>query len=466
MTPEQERLLNENLKKQFAQPQLPKMPAPMGPSSFDVDAMGPNLATTLKTPPTAPPPPVSDPNMQPQAAQPPAPSSITPPPPPGGGVPTQVPSSTPAEKVVSSHPGFNDDELAKVIAAQKSRLSEFGADQEKAVMDEIRNRHGGFMNMVGDKMAQVSDSIMQGVARAGSGQAAARREQAEQNEVTNALNTQKQLHETNLKDIAAEQQLDQLDSTSPMGRAMISTWGPLMDKIGIPKEKQASMLPALLQTMIPEEVKLKEAETRAEANRLNAKQFAETKADQRMFYAKGRIVDNFAKNSSVVKAKQSKDGAEFMNTLLDAKNPIAEAAIPTFMARASGEVGALSEADKAPFGGSRAILSRLQAIATQAATGRMTEENRQYIQQLTGAMNQAANRIIAREARSRAGQYAQAYEISPESVYSMLMAEYSPEGPISAPAQDVPVIDSQEAYDALPKGAQYKTADGRTGTKK
>lgn len=137
-----------------------------------------------------------------------------------------------------------------------------------------------------------------------------------------------------------------------------------------------------------------------------------------------KLVDRFNADASVKKAQQALDGAANVIALVESGNPIAAAAIPTYMARASGEVGALSEADKAPFGGSRAIFERLEASLTQAASGQMTPENAKFVRDLGTIMSKRANENIDRLARTRAKQYGRANDFLDENeIYRTLRPE-------------------------------------------
>jgi len=136
------------------------------------------------------------------------------------------------------------------------------------------------------------------------------------------------------------------------------------------------------------------------------------------------IVDKFNADASVKKAQQAIDFSNNIVEFATSDNPIAAAAIPTFMARASGEVGNLSEADKAPFGGSRAIISRLEASATQAANGKLTEENKKFITQLAQIMQDRSKENIKDLAKKRSKQYSKASDfLSENDIYSSLNPE-------------------------------------------
>lgn len=140
------------------------------------------------------------------------------------------------------------------------------------------------------------------------------------------------------------------------------------------------------------------------------------------------IVTRFNADPSTKKSQQMIDGANIIQELATSGNPIAAGAIPTFMARASGEVGNLSEADKAPFGGSRAIMERLQAAVTQASSGQLTPDNQQFIMGLSETMRKRANVNIQDLAKKRAKQYSRGSDFLEEKdILSTLVPELDEE---------------------------------------
>lgn len=119
----------------------------------------------------------------------------------------------------------------------------------------------------------------------------------------------------------------------------------------------------------------------------------------------GTIMDKFNARGPVVKAQSSIDAANSVIDLIDSNNPLADNAVPTYMARASGEVGNLSEPDKAPFGGSQALAARMQQAISQASTGQLTPENRDFVRKLAQTMKNSAIRNQANHAKLFAKQY-------------------------------------------------------------
>jgi hypothetical protein len=63
-------------------------------------------------------------------------------------------------------------------------------------------------------------------------------------------------------------------------------------------------------------------------------------------------------------------------------NAIIQGASPTIIAKAMGEVGALTEADKAPYQGSQAIANRIEQLWATAKNGKLSDSNRKLMLQL------------------------------------------------------------------------------------
>lgn len=144
------------------------------------------------------------------------------------------------------------------------------------------------------------------------------------------------------------------------------------------------------------------------------------KAERKSRY-KADVVSKFNSDKNVTKYQASIDAANQIEELANSGNPIGAAAVPTFAARMAGEVGALTEADKAPFGGSRAIVSRMDQALQQMSDGKLTDENRKFIIGLSGLIKNRAKANRTGLAKNRAKQYSSAYEDMQEGeVYEML----------------------------------------------
>lgn len=151
-------------------------------------------------------------------------------------------------------------------------------------------------------------------------------------------------------------------------------------------------------------------------------QFEKTFEDKQQEQA-SKIVDKFEKDKVVQKANESIAQADNVIQLASSENPIGHAAIPTFMARASGEVGNLSEADKAPFGGSQAIDSRIKQIISNYQRGELTPENQQFVVDLAQTMKKSANRNKAGRAFDLRDKYAKSYNMDTKDVNALMMKD-------------------------------------------
>lgn len=133
------------------------------------------------------------------------------------------------------------------------------------------------------------------------------------------------------------------------------------------------------------------------------------------------IIGKFNADPQVRKSVSMSDAARIITDILDSGNPIGDSSIATFMARASGEVGNLSEADKAPFGGSRAILTRIQQVAQRAADGTLTDENRKFVADLAATFRQSSANNIAIQAKRLSRQYSKGFRgLDEKEVYGFL----------------------------------------------
>jgi len=160
-----------------------------------------------------------------------------------------------------------------------------------------------------------------------------------------------------------------------------------------------------------------------EGSQVSTKVDDTTRVDPNMFSVRMSIVDKFNANPQVNKAVQMATSANTITKLLEEGNPIADQSIPTFMARASGEVGNLSEADKAPFGGSRALVEMMSAVVEKAQSGQLTPENREFVKAVAQVFMRTANQNLRSIAQRNARQYSKASGISEKDVFDLIFEE-------------------------------------------
>ena len=78
--------------------------------------------------------------------------------------------------------------------------------------------------------------------------------------------------------------------------------------------------------------------------------------------------------------------------LIQNDNAIIQGSAPTVLAKAMGEVGALTEADKAPYQGSLAVASRISQFFETNKSGKLTPENRKLLLGLVQKLKQSMNK--------------------------------------------------------------------------
>lgn len=130
-------------------------------------------------------------------------------------------------------------------------------------------------------------------------------------------------------------------------------------------------------------------------------------------------------------AKGPREMLSFANVALkalDPKNPILDAAVVNFMARSSGEKGPLTEADKAPFGGSQAYDAKAKQFIEKAKTGKLDDSNRAFLRQAVsvfGAQGKASLRDFRNQIASRSEKVAQTrgFDLTKEEIADFLMTE-------------------------------------------
>lgn len=156
-------------------------------------------------------------------------------------------------------------------------------------------------------------------------------------------------------------------------------------------------------------------------------------------------LETFNRDKVVTKAEGRLADADAAEFILKSKNPVGDEAVKTFLARASGEVGTLTDQDAARFGGSKALTSRLAAIAKQYSDGTLTDENRNYLLQLTNSFKQSAQNTLKQRAKVIADKQSQALNVDKKKLYNMFLgidenAEELPDSPIDEKNKELGTI--------------------------
>lgn len=138
--------------------------------------------------------------------------------------------------------------------------------------------------------------------------------------------------------------------------------------------------------------------------------------------------------------------------LINNDNAIIQGAAPTVLAKAMGEVGALTEADKAPYQGSLAIASRISQFFETNKTGKLTPENRKQLLGLVKQLKTSMNKRKQSNAQLLSSQLSKhATKILgiplDEAEASSYITGNEPETFPSSPAQAAPQQQSAPAFD-------------------
>lgn len=135
----------------------------------------------------------------------------------------------------------------------------------------------------------------------------------------------------------------------------------------------------------------------AEESRLDSKKESAKLLDkdaERRANALAKAQDKFEALPGVKKFKEAAEKADNALALLNANNPVADQGIKTIMAKASGEVGNLTESEREQFAGSPAVFRRISRVITKYKDGVLTDADREDIKILAKLMKQSAVRSL------------------------------------------------------------------------
>lgn len=175
--------------------------------------------------------------------------------------------------------------------------------------------------------------------------------------------------------------------------------------------------------------------TKAEMDMQKARMVAGNRQGKDGTNLKIGLIRSFNRDPNVAKFTTSYQTGKKLEDFLNLKNPIADASAKIMFARAAGEVGNLAQQEQAAFGGSKAIVDRLNQIFENMEQGTFTEENRNYLRQLAQAYQKAGKGNLTDMANRYANQYGQVFS-SPEELTTLLSAD--PDKRIYNPMGDEP----------------------------
>lgn len=156
------------------------------------------------------------------------------------------------DKIVDSRPGHSPDELSRYIQGQEAKVSQYGPEQEKMVMDKIAKDRRSFGEGVTRAGLTIGDSIMQGVAQAGNpGNLAAHDARKEREYEREAGNVGK-LRNANMEQIGNIQKLEGMDSSTPLGKSTVEPLIAFFKSVGVPDNQIERMIrnPAAARSLV------------------------------------------------------------------------------------------------------------------------------------------------------------------------------------------------------------------------
>lgn len=156
----------------------------------------------------------------------------------------------------------------------------------------------------------------------------------------------------------------------------------------------------------------------------SAEKIAAMKSTTTLNDKQSKALDNAGKafrgTSGAQKYLQMAENAKNIKEILASENPVGDQAVVNFLVKASGDVGALTESDKAPFKSSQAITERLAQIKEQYVTGKLTPENRKYLNDLADTFEKAANRSTSTMAKRISQTTAKIHGLNDNDVYNII----------------------------------------------
>lgn len=197
--------------------------------------------------------------------QPSLPAQPTPPAPvfnPHVGMPTNTPNPNVPQVAATPMPPQTPNAanpLSQYIGGQQAQANKYGPDQQAALEKEILARQRSPGGIVGNALTGLSDSIMQGVARAGPGNSQANLQNRIDNQAKMALESQKTEHEEN-KDVMGQQMsLAAQDPTSSLSKSIQNANRGVLKASGATDAQIAQMPASTINEIVTHQVSLQEA---------------------------------------------------------------------------------------------------------------------------------------------------------------------------------------------------------------
>ena len=213
----------------------------------------------------------------------------------------------------------------------------------------------------------------------------------------------------------------------------------------------------------------------AEARRISLEASNALKEDKKKKEAENKSliqIDKALRNDYLVK-QRSEQLQYAANTLalLHSDNPVANQAAKTQLARLSGEVGVLTDRDVERFGGSKALLSKLNQAIAETTTGKLSKENKAFLVDVANSFYKSAQNSLNDRLDVIAGGQSEAFNVPIDRIKPLVAAysykPYSKDGDKKTDqiSETITTIKSDEEYNKLPSGSVFVGPDGKKRTK-
>ena len=203
----------------------------------------------------------------------------------------------------------------------------------------------------------------------------------------------------------------------------------------------------------------------AEARRISLEASNALEEDKKKKEAENKSliqIDKTLRNDYLVK-QRSEQLQYAANTLalLHSDNPVANQAAKTQLARLSGEVGVLTDRDVERFGGSKALLSKLNQAIAETTTGKLSKENKAFLVDVANSFYKSAQNSLNDRLDVMAEGQSEAFNVPIDRIKPLVAAysskPYSKDGDKKTDqiSETITTIKSDEEYNKLPSGSVF-----------
>jgi hypothetical protein len=161
--------------------------------------------------------------------------------PPPMAMPMAMPPQTPP-------PAMPQGDISSYIQGQKQQMNQYGPEQQMAVQKSILDRQRSPGSLVGQGLAGMGDAIMQGVARAGSGNFLNNLQNRQQEQGKMQIEGLQNARTANMQNTEQGQRLDAMDPNSQLSKAKQAANGPILSAMGFDPQTVGKMSAAEMDT--------------------------------------------------------------------------------------------------------------------------------------------------------------------------------------------------------------------------